>query len=440
MKNNRLRLISLFAIVSILMMCMVACGDKKKVETPKEEPHVDYAGQVKLDLDSDSLKLAVQWDDRSHIDGDTTHFQVSHSFDSTGVAKIRYLAVNTPESTGRIEEWGKAASRYTKEKLSNAVSIVIEADGDFWAKDGNGRYLCWVWYQPEEGADYRCLNLDLLQAGLAFGSSSSEGRYGEAAVNALDQALREKLYVHSDDKDPDFPYDEAVSVTLKELRVNTEEYMGKRVTVEGIVSYNSNYQAYIEGYDNETQAYYGMQVFYGYNDTLTSVLSQGSLVRVVGVLDEHNGAPQVTSLEYDAVDVTNPANTVRISQGNPLAYLQLTPDMFSSTKTVMVNDEEKSFSTISLMEGLSVTMDNLYVTDIYTTKNSKSETGAMTITCVCDGTRVVVRTGVLKDDNGDLITQDAYLGKTINVRGAVEYYNGDYQIKVLLDEEITVVE
>ena len=64
----------------------------------------------------------------------------------------------------------------------------------------------------------------------------------------------------------------------------------------------------------------------------------------------------------------------------------------------------------------------------------------MTITCTAsDGTTVVVRTAVLRDENGDLITADAYRGKTISVKGIVDYYSGSYQIKVLSASDITIV-
>jgi hypothetical protein len=45
---------------------------------------------------------------------------------------------------------------------------------------------------------------------------------------------------------------------------------------------------------------------------------------------------------------------------------------------------------------------------------------------------------VLTDDNGNVITADAYKGKTIDVKGIVDCFDGDYQIKVMDDNYITV--
>ena len=115
----------LAAIVAALMLlpCIVACdlfGKDKKEEIEV----VDYVANTKLDMASESLKIEVTV--KTFIDGDTTHFYLD---DTTafpeGFAKVRYLAIDTPESTGKIEEWGKSAASFTKEKLRGASAIML---------------------------------------------------------------------------------------------------------------------------------------------------------------------------------------------------------------------------------------------------------------------------------------------------------------------------
>ena len=120
MKQSIIKLASVLLLLSILVSCIVSCNKEK---TPE---HIDYAAELKLDLNSDSAK-AIDVTVKSYIDGDTTHFYVPTSISETGVLKARYIAINTPESTGKIEEYGKKASNFTKEKLSSATSIIIEA-------------------------------------------------------------------------------------------------------------------------------------------------------------------------------------------------------------------------------------------------------------------------------------------------------------------------
>ena len=42
------------------------------------------------------------------------------------------------------------------------------------------------------------------------------------------------------------------------------------------------------------------------------------------------------------------------------------------------------------------------------------------------------------DENGELITESAFLDKTIDVVGIVDYFSGEYQIKVFSTDDITV--
>ncbi len=438
MKANLFRVLSLLLILSMIAAGFAGCGEQEPEVT--EPVHVDYVSQVTLDMNSSTMKLEVTWGDHSHIDGDTSHFPVSKSVDASGTIKARYLAINTPESTGQIQEWGKAASRFTQEKLSTATSILLESDSEKWNYDGNGRYLVWVWYKSAESEDYRNLNIEILQNGLGAGSSAAEGRYGEAAVAAIAQATREKLYIFSGEKDPEYPYGEAASITLKELRTHIEEYNGQKVAIEGVVNYNSDYTAYVESYDAETGMSYGMQIFYGYDSKLIPVLAQGALVRVVGVVTEFYGTYQISSLTYNPMRPEDPANTTQVSTDNELSFALIDAATFTGSKTVSVGeDEEKTFSYAELAVSTSISMKDLLVKSIYTTNNpSSDDNGAMTLTCEADGIKITVRTAVLKDEDGNVITAEAYNGKTIDVMGIVDCYDGSYQIRVMSAEDITV--
>ena len=170
------RILSLLLLVSLTVTGLWGC---RKSDTPGTVPAEtqqtaetvpasetaaeihDYASELKLDMNSETVKQEVTV--KSYVDGDTVHFFVPKDITETGVLKARFLAVDTPESTGKIEEYGKAASRFTREKLSAAASIIIESDDSSWNLDSTGgRYLVWVWYQPAEGEDYRNLNIELL--------------------------------------------------------------------------------------------------------------------------------------------------------------------------------------------------------------------------------------------------------------------------------------
>lgn len=419
-------------------------------EIPSIE-EIDYAGSVTLDMNSDSLKQEVTV--KQYIDGDTTHFNVPKSFIDLGVLKARYIAVNTPESTGQIEPWGKKASNFTKEKLMSATSIILETDGTKWEVDSTGdRYLVWVWYKTSGNDVYRNLNLEILQNGLAVGNKAGISRYGETCTAAINQASLLQLNVHSKEKDPDFFYGEAIEMDLKELRTNIEQYNGKRVAFEATATVYNDWNVYLEDYDEETGLYYGITAFYGYNAGFHDILKPGNRARIVGKVSyyEAGGTYQISDLKYDLMDPNNPDYTIKISSGHSAAYVEKTISEFNGNVTVEREELDiqsgemvlvpTTFKYSELAISTSISMKNLKVVDAYTTNNGGSNQGAISLTCEVDGKQIVVRTAVLKNADGSIVKQDQLLGKTIDVKGIIDVYDGEYQIKVFYLGAITIHE
>ncbi len=410
-------------------------------EAPKEV--VDYAAAVQLNMSSNTKKVEATV--KTYVDGDTVHFNVSSDLVENGVLKARFLAINTPESTGKIEEYGKKASNFTREKLSQATSIIIESDTESWDIDSTGsRNLVWVWYKTSDSEEYRNLNIEILQNGLALANSSANNRYGSTCTAALAQAKEQKLNLYSGQKDPDFYYGEAVELTLKELRTNVETYSGMKVAFNGVITMNNNNSVYLEDYDEETGMYYGMAVYYGYNlsGAGLNILKVGNEARIVGTVQyyEAGGAYQVAGLTYRQMKPDDPGNIQKISEGHSAAYVLTEADTFvNGTMEVEVAEEMKSFAYAELAMSTSIAMENLKVLDVYTTTNEDSSSyGAMTLNCEADGVPVAVRTVVLTDEHGELVTAERYEGKTIDVKGLVDFFDGQYQIKVFSTEHIII--
>lgn len=449
-KNQISRFLSILILLCLTLSLLCSCGDttSKTPEVANEEvqiEHKDYASAVKLNMTSATKKQEVTV--KMFVDGDTTHFYVPSTVSDTGVLKARYLAINTPESTGKIEEYGKKASEFTKEKLSNASSIIIESDNSEWNIDSTGeRYLVWVWYKPNGSDEYRNLNIEILQEGLAIANSSANNIYGSTCMAAIAQAKAEKLNVHSGQKDPDFYYGDAVELTLKELRCNVEDYNGIKVAFEGVIAANGTNTVYVEEFDPDTGLYYGMTVYYGYGlsgDGL-NILSLGNRARIVGTVQYYaaGGTYQVSGLTYRQMKPDDPGNIQKISEGHAASYVMTDPETFANGKVDIVTEEEtKTYDYAYLTLDTSVSMDNLFVESVSTTVDEDSSSyGAMTLYCKANGVDIAVRTVVLYDEDRNLITEEAFLGKTINVRGVVNFFNGDYQIKVFSKNDITVVD
>ena len=427
-----------FLIICLSVLCLAGLFPAQA-----EGTGTDFAGSIQLNFSSETVKQQVTV--KTYIDGDTVHFFVPETVMEGGVLKARFLAINTPETTGKIEEYGKRAAAFTKEKLQNAVSIIIESDNGTWNKDSTGdRYLVWVWYRESLDTPYRNLNIEILQNGLAKPNSSANNRYGEICMDAIDQAKAQKLSLYSGQKDPDFYYGDAIELTLKELRSNPEAYNGKKVAFNGIITMNSNNSVYLESYDAETNMYFGLSVYYGYslNGKGLEILNVGNEARIVGTMQyyEAGGTWQVSGLSYRMMKPKDPGNIQKLSDGHSPAWVFTTPDTFLHGKVVIEGEESQQvFDYAQMAVATSIEMKNLKVENIYTTTDEESSSkGAMTLICTAEGETIQVRTAVLYDENRALIGEDAYLGKTIDVRGIVDYFEGAYQIKVFLPSAITI--
>lgn len=101
------------------------------------------------------------------MDGDTVHVRLG-----TGrTEKVRLIGVDTPESSGKIEPFGKEAAAYTKKRLSGRT-VYLELD--VAERDKYGRLLAYLWLSPPAGATATeaevrrsMFNAELLLAGLA---------------------------------------------------------------------------------------------------------------------------------------------------------------------------------------------------------------------------------------------------------------------------------
>ena len=91
------------------------------------------------------------------VDGDTAVFKIKNTD-----TRVRFLAIDTPESvhpTKEEEFFGKDASEYTCNKLTNAKKIELEYEKS--KTDKYGRTLAWVW------VDNNLLQSELIDIGYA---------------------------------------------------------------------------------------------------------------------------------------------------------------------------------------------------------------------------------------------------------------------------------
>ena len=487
--NKLSKLLILLVVIVMLAGCFAACGTQSEGDNTSGDnsnengdntgnentgndntgdntetiEFVDYAALLKFDPNSG--KKWAQVTVKSYIDGDTTHFT---TIDGTKIGdldyvKARYLGINTPESTGVIEPWGKKAANYTETQLRSAVDIIIESDTDKWNLDSTGdRYLLWVWYRTSENEDYRNLNIEILQQGLAYGSGTSSNTYADYTTAALYQANTLKLYVFNRQlKDPDYYYGTANNLTLKELKASitwdatedngnggkgrfTSPYEGKLVKFEAVVAKQSGYTIYVEEYDAQNNMYFGMQIFTGYGYPRMSDFEIGNRVSIVGTLQYYKqaGTYQISNLQYDILFPDWEGGCRVLGNGYEASYREIDVNTIMTGKItletyVTENDEEVlkyvEYDYGELAHYSTVSLKNLTVQSVYVTNNGGDSDGALTITCKdASGKTIKIRTAskLVREDQSIVVKTDFPAGTVISVRGIIDSFDGDYQIKV----------
>lgn len=242
---------------------------------------------------TDSLKLTASYENKSFlddgiglvtltqkVDGDTARFRDSNGLYFTA----RFLRINTPESTGKIEPWGKAASDYTANALANAKEIVCESEelNQKASLDTTGkRYLAYIWYRNSDSDDFRLLNLELIEVGLTnFTDTVDNSKYGETLQKAADKG-RKNGYRLFGEKDPDYDYSYKVhDITISYLKEHLDEYIstqGIKLKIKArIVRFNGD-NIYLEDYESTSSdvsgeySKAGIYLYSGYGKNFSGV-------------------------------------------------------------------------------------------------------------------------------------------------------------------------
>lgn len=365
-----------------LLSSMVSCN--------QEPTFIDYAA------DSD-IKLSLEYQGHDFftdgiaevelftaIDGDTAHFKMPGNDE---LIKARFYGIDTPESTGRVQEYGKAASNFTKEKLTNANengTIVISSPffeyGAPQADSTGERYLSLVWINEEKEHapidELECLNLLIVQNGYSRIKNLNEiPEYVDTFTLAEQQARDFKLNLFSGEPDPLFNYGDYVDVSLLELKnavVNSlkdpnyvNPYDGANIRIQGTVAGYADHILYLQGYfDEETGStnqngeYAGINIFTGMNSIPTRFTTKNSYIQICGVAeDSENFGFQVTGVySFPRADINTNENDGKVL---------FTPDQIEDSLKVhdfnfapselKVDQFECLFSPVNLTEDVIVT-------------------------------------------------------------------------------------
>jgi endonuclease YncB( thermonuclease family) len=122
-----LKKIALYLIIFASTFTLSACKEK-------EDPIIDEVDTTLYTTFTDELVMDVDYASKNFItdgigqvtlvsctDGDTARFS-----NGSITFAVRFLAIDTPESTYKFDPWGKSASAFTCDKLTNATTFFFE--------------------------------------------------------------------------------------------------------------------------------------------------------------------------------------------------------------------------------------------------------------------------------------------------------------------------
>ena len=326
---------TLFSLATILSLgLLVGCGPSGE-SGPAEK--IDYASknEAKLVLDYKNKSFLKDGIGRvnlsTSIDGDTAHFSDPETKE---LYKCRFAGVDTPESTGKIQPYGKAASNFTKETLKKADkegTIVISVPGDEYTKpsfDSTGsRYIATIWVnETTKNCDYKdlkCLNIMLVQEGYSEVKNAADlPRLEPVFRDAWTQAKELKLNMFSGEEDPLFNYGDYDDTSLLDIKIEVEKtiqaqrkgetyenkFNGAKVRVVGTVVGYANNILYLQNfYSQENGArvpegeYAGINVFTGMAPIPSKFYQKNTYLQLCGTcIDDENFGFQITGVSFKA--------------------------------------------------------------------------------------------------------------------------------------------
>lgn len=341
-------------VVIVLVFTLAACNDNNNDDNDGDQTSTELTTSF-----TDSLELSTSYQGKSFfndrigtaelvscVDGDTAVF----STDGRNI-RVRFQGIDTPESTIKIEPWGKDASKFTCDKLEGASEIVLEGPphGEDQIDSTGTRYLAWVWY------DGRLLNLEVVENAYSTAKGVSGTKYSDIFFDADLKTQKTKRRVWGE-QDPKYDYSGSItSLTIAELREDPSAYDGKAIRIGGIITRRIANHAYLE---HEGA---GIYLYAGYKLT-GGLFEVGHEITLTAKTAYYNGSLQLTDIDPYKVDV--------VSRGNPI-----TP-----TLVTIPEIEESHEGTLVKLEGLTITdVWNPSATNSYTIETVDSNGNEMDI-------------------------------------------------------------
>lgn len=419
-------------LLAVSILGLASCASTDASSSSSTYQYVDYAGDgsVKLQLDFEGKSF---WKDGIEqvtlyqtIDGDTAHFTTKEkNTKGDTLLKARFYGIDTPESTGKVQEWGKPASNYTSEILEkankNGTIVVSSPSSEYGAPspDSTGsRYVSLIWVNESvknaSKDELKLLNLMIVQDGYSWVKNVSDiPEYVDTFYAAESQARELGLHLFGTDKDPLFNYGDYQNVSLLEIKnevvaslndsSHENAFNNEKVTVQGTVAGFSNHIIYLQDfcsylddsgnplyfndkgesiYEEEIKAgikgeYAGINIFVGMSAIPSKFTTVGNYIQVSALALESNFGFQLTDGTFPTVSYDeNDAQLLIRAKDNTDEHALYTFEYTSSEVNKLISDKnyESLNCSIKVTDAVKVTggydSDSAHI--LYTGSDSSS--------------------------------------------------------------------
>ena len=401
---------------------------------------------------------------KTAIDGDTAHFYPVVENTSSEVIKARFYGIDTPESTGQVQPWGRPASYFTKDRLKEAKTIVLSSPSKIYeppqTDSTGGRYVSLVWVSEYENATIDqlvCLNLWIVQEGYSYVRNLSDiPEYVDTFIAAEDQAKAFKKNMFSGLEDTTFNYGDYEDVSLLDIKREitkqlkdpsyVNKYDNKKVRIVGTVAgfsnnilYLQNFYSFEQGADVMEGEYAGINIFVGAAGCPTKFRKVNTYIQVCGLaLDSENFGFQITDVSLPTIAYSENDGKILIKPEDNTEEFAL--HRFSYTASELSNVCDKN-NYESLNCAVEVTTE-VEVIDAY-----EGDNGNFTLTLKgCSfGVYVSFMFKPYPNEKPNFVwnNEDQWIGAKLLVKGVYTYHRNSsriaFQVNPSNDSEITVV-
>jgi len=420
-------------------------GDPSANESTSSHRHVDYINDpsVRLNLDYTGKSFwtdgVEQVTSGTPIDGDTVHFKTS-----TGeLEKARFYGIDTPESTGAVEDWGEDAHRFTRDKVEEAFkngTVVISSPRTDYGEptpDSTGtRYVTLVWINltvKNAPLDQLVLlNLWIVQEGLSYVKNvASIPAYSDTFYAAEAQAREEKLALFSGTHSQYYNSGDYIDTSLLDIKKeiiasnkdssHTNAYDNQKVRIVGTVAGFSNHILYLQNFYSADQGgrysygeYAGINIFTGMGSISSKYTAVNTYIQICGLCkDDENFGFQMTDTQFQAYpkDSDTKNARVKIAAKDNTDEFKLYTFTKKASEVYAARDEILNCS-VELSDTVKVTggyynEDKNYCTLYVTDSNNQNVNFSVFVPFIYHPTSDTTKTYKLDD----------FTGKTFNLKG-----------------------